>query len=175
MMDPGNFDPQRLDQVALAVKERLQMADSSLVLAESCTGGLIAATLARIPGVSAHLAGSFVVYQIASKTAWIGVCAATIEQWGVVSEQVALEMAAGALQRTPHAVVSLAITGDLGPNAPEHTDGTAWLAVDSRLTGPAAKLIRLAPQTAADFPALRWLRQQQAAALALEYLLEWLN
>jgi nicotinamide mononucleotide (NMN) deamidase PncC len=103
------------------------------------------------------------------------VCAATIEQWGVVSEQVALEMAAGALQRTQHAVVSLAITGDLGPNAPEHTDGTAWLAVDSRLTGPAAKLIRLAPQTAADFPPLAWLRQQQAAALALEYLLEWLN
>jgi nicotinamide mononucleotide (NMN) deamidase PncC len=93
----------------------------------------------------------------------------------VVSEPVALEMAAGALQRTPHAAVSLAITGDLGPGAPEHTDGTAWLAVDSRLTGPAARLIRLAPHTTTDFPALRWLRQQQAAALALEFLLEWLN
>ncbi|MGV2337945.1 MAG UNVERIFIED_CONTAM: CinA family protein [Planctomycetaceae bacterium] len=49
MKDRGHFDPQRLDQVAMAVKERLQMADSSLVLAESCTGGLIAATLAAFP------------------------------------------------------------------------------------------------------------------------------
>lgn len=175
MSESGEFDPQRLEKAALAVNGRLQAAGSSLVLAESCTGGLIASTLARIPGVSACLAGSFVVYQTASKTAWIGVLPATIEQWGVVSEQVAREMAAGALRHTPHAAVSLAITGDLGPGAPEHSDGTAWLAVDSRRTGPAAKLLRLTPHSGAHFPKLRWIRQQQAAALALEFLLEWLN
>lgn len=175
MMDSDTFDPRRLDQVAQAVSERLQMAGSSLVLAESCTGGLIASTLARIPGVSACLAGSFVVYQIASKTAWIGVRAETIAESGVVSEQVATEMAVGALLHTPHAAVSLAITGDLGPNAPAHSDGTAWLAVASRSTGPATKLLTLEPGTVADFPGLRCIRQQQAAALALEFLLEWLH
>lgn len=175
MMDSDIFDPTRLHLAAQAVSERLQMADTSLVLAESCTGGLIASTLARIPGVSACLAGSFVVYQIASKTTWIGVQAESIAEKGAVSEQVALEMAAGALLHTPHAAVSLAITGDLGPNAPPHSDGTAWLAVDSRTAGPATKLLMLAPGTAADFPELRWSRQQQAATLALEFLLEWLH
>ncbi|MFM7055683.1 MAG: CinA family protein [Planctomycetota bacterium] len=175
MIQPDTGHLQQLEQAALAVNERLQLAGSSVVLAESCTGGLIASTLARIPGVSACLAGSFVVYQIASKTAWIGVQTETIRTWGVVSESVAREMAAGALLHTPHAAVSLAITGDLGPNASAETDGTAWLAVASRQTGSATKRITLAPASVADFPSLRWMRQQQAATLALEFLLEWLH
>lgn len=163
---------QRLHSAAAAAHSRLLATSSTLVLAESCTGGLIASTLARIPGISVCLAGSFVVYQIASKRAWIGVREATLSQWGVVSEQVALEMAAGALQHTPHAAVSLAITGDLGPDAPAQTDGTAWLAVNSRQSQPATRLAGLEPLTAAAFPDLRWIRQHQAAALALEFLLE---
>ncbi len=174
-MQVSEFDAHQLELAAKAVSERLQSAGSSVVLAESCTGGLIASTMARIPGVSACLAGSFVVYQVASKTVWIDVQAETIARWGVVSEPVAREMAIGALQHTPHASVSLAITGDLGPGAAAETDGTAWLAVAGRQANPATKRLTLATGTAADFPGLRWIRQQQAAVLALEYLLEWLH
>ena len=68
MVDDELFS--QTDPLAAEILELLQLQKATLVLAESCTCGLIAATLARIPGMSAVLAGSFVVYQIDSKAAW---------------------------------------------------------------------------------------------------------
>ncbi|MBL8818296.1 MAG: CinA family protein [Planctomyces sp.] len=100
-----------------------------LVLAESCTAGLIAAELGHLPGVSEVLAGSFVVYQIESKIRWLQINSSTIDRYGVVSREVAEAMATGALQMSPHADVSLSVTGHVGPNAPEELDGVVWVSV----------------------------------------------
>ena len=68
----------------------------SLALAESCTGGEIAARITKIPGASAYFKGSAVVYHSASKTALLGVEESLIAEKGVVSVEVAEAMAAGA-------------------------------------------------------------------------------
>lgn len=122
------------DPIAAEVFELLRSQQATLVLAESCTCGLIAATLARIPGMSAVLAGSFVVYQIDSKAAWLNISRELIDRCDVVSSEVAAAMAEGALVQTPHATIGLSITGHLGPGAPENLDGIAWLGM-SRHTG----------------------------------------
>lgn len=106
-----------------------------LVTAESCTAGLISAALARIPGMSACLAGGFVVYQVDSKIRWLGVSAELVTTHGVVSSQVAESMARLALERTPHATICVSITGHLGPDAPPELDGIAWMGL-ARSTGP---------------------------------------
>jgi nicotinamide-nucleotide amidase len=116
-----------MDEVAFRTFDLLSRTQNVLVTAESCTAGLIAATLARVPGMSARLAGSFVVYQTDSKVAWLEVPADLIAQHNVVSSQVAESMAVQSLRKTAHATISLSITGHLGPDAPEGLDGVAWL------------------------------------------------
>lgn len=116
-----------LDPLAFRAFELLRKKHQVLVTSESCTAGLIAATLARVPGMSTVLAGGFVVYQVESKVTWLNVSSAVIEQQGVVSNQVAQLMADGALRNTPHAKISMSITGHLGPDAPDDLDGIAWL------------------------------------------------
>jgi len=119
--------PETLDPLAFRAFEWLRKTNQVLVTAESCTAGLIAATLARVPGMSTVLAGGFVVYQVESKVAWLNVSSALIEQHGVVSSEVAQLMADAALRNTPHATISVSITGHLGPDAPDNLDGIAWL------------------------------------------------
>jgi len=103
-----------------------------IVFAESCTAGLVSASLAGVPGVSEHHCGSAVTYRNDTKQRWLGVDAELIRQHTAVSEAVAREMARGVLQRTPEATVSLAITGHLGPQAPEGFDGLVFVAAARR-------------------------------------------
>ena len=124
--------PETLDPLAFRAFELLRKNHQVLVTSESCTAGLIAATLARVPGMSTVLAGGFVVYQVESKVTWLNVSSAVIEQQGVVSSEVAQLMADGALRNTPHATVVLSITGHLGPDAPDNLDGIAWLGFAQR-------------------------------------------
>jgi nicotinamide-nucleotide amidase len=86
----------------------------SLVTAESCTGGLLAAVLSEAPGASEHLEGGFTVYTEAQKTIALGVPAALIDRHGAVSEPVARALAEGALASS-RADVAAAITGVAGP------------------------------------------------------------
>jgi nicotinamide-nucleotide amidase len=83
-------------------------------LAESCTGGLLAARLTERPGSSAYVAGSVVSYSNEAKTELLGVDAALIERHGAVSPEVAEAMADGALERF-HADIAVSITGVAGP------------------------------------------------------------
>ena len=85
---------------------RLSESQHRIVFAESCTAGRIAATLGEIPGVSAVLVGSTVVYQEQTKCLWLGVEETTIAKDGVVSEQVSRQMAEGVLRKTPHATIA---------------------------------------------------------------------
>lgn len=71
-----------------------------LATAESCTGGLVASTLASVPGSGGCLDVGFVAYSPDGKTGFLGVRKETIERYGLTSEQVAREMAEGALAAT---------------------------------------------------------------------------
>lgn len=85
-----------------------------LATAESCTGGLIAATLARVPGCSSVLERGFVTYSNEAKAEMLEVPAELIGRRGAVSAEVALAMAEGAL-RHAQAELAVAVTGVAGP------------------------------------------------------------
>ncbi|MEY3960283.1 MAG: nicotinamide-nucleotide amidohydrolase PncC [Pseudomonadota bacterium] len=90
-----------------------------IATAESCTGGMVAAALTEIAGSSDVFDRGFVTYSNAAKVEMLGVRLETLESFGAVSEEVAREMARGALA---HADASLAvsITGIAGPGGSEH-------------------------------------------------------
>jgi nicotinamide-nucleotide amidase len=85
-----------------------------IATAESCTGGLIAATLTEIAGSSDVLDRGFVTYSNDAKTDMLGVAAALIDHHGAVSAEVAGAMASGALARS-RAAVAVSVTGIAGP------------------------------------------------------------
>ena len=118
-----------LDQEAVRLARRLDQLDTTIVFAESCTAGLVAATLARIPGISLRLCGSAVVYQIETKARWLGISRELLADAGAVSQRVAESMASGVLRTTPHAAFASAVTGHLGPDAPAGLDGVVYVAV----------------------------------------------
>jgi nicotinamide-nucleotide amidase len=85
-----------------------------IATAESCTGGMVAVALTDLPGSSDVFDRGFVTYSNAAKTDLLGVRPATLAAHGAVSEQVAAEMAAGALARSA-ANLAVSITGIAGP------------------------------------------------------------
>ncbi len=85
-----------------------------LACAESCTGGMVSAALTDIPGSSAVVERGFVTYTNDAKREMLGVQAATLDAHGAVSEEVAREMAEGALIRS-HTHLAVSITGIAGP------------------------------------------------------------
>ena len=100
----------------------LQLASQvkrKIVVAESCTGGMLAAALTDLPGSSAVFERGFVTYSNAAKIELLGVSADTLERHGAVSEPVAKDMARGALERSG-GDIALAITGIAGPGGSEH-------------------------------------------------------
>ncbi|HET9716404.1 MAG TPA: CinA family protein [Pseudolabrys sp.] len=101
-------------QSAKAVLDICMKKQLTLATAESCTGGLLAATITEIPGSSAVFDRGFVTYTNAAKQQMLGVTPSTIDVYGAVSTECAEEMAKGALA---HASVDLAvsITGIAGP------------------------------------------------------------
>lgn len=105
--------------------------------AESCTGGMIVAHLTDIAGSSAVVDRGFVTYSNDAKMDMLGVRASTLEAFGAVSSETALEMAAGAVSRS-RAGIALAVTGVAGPDggSPEKPVGLVWfgLAVKGRPT-----------------------------------------
>lgn len=98
-----------------ALKARGWMASA----AESCTGGMVMAALTDIAGSSAVVDRGFVTYTNAAKQQMLGVGSETLAAHGAVSEQVAREMAEGALAHSD-AQVAVAITGIAGPGGSEH-------------------------------------------------------
>ena len=165
-------------QAATAVAERLRQSGKLLVLAESCTAGLVAASLGEVPGISEHLCGSAVVYRNATKVAWLNVSATDLEDSsvGAVSAPVAAAMATGVLERTSEADLAASITGDLGPGAPAETDGRAFIALASRSDNSTVRLlstteVRLSDAVAAGSTlSLRQWRQREAAVHVLDLL-----
>ncbi len=101
-----------------------------LTTAESCTAGLMASHLADLPGAGSLLESAFVVYSPQAKMHCLGVNAQTIERCNLTSEEVAAEMARGALRASRHANLVIANTGVTDDTDPEIAAGTqcfAWL------------------------------------------------
>lgn len=100
-----------------------------LATAESCTGGLIAATCTELAGSSTWFDRGFVTYSNAAKTELLSVDAALIAEHGAVSEAVALAMARGALAHSA-ADIAVAVTGVAGPagGSAHKPVGTVWIA-----------------------------------------------
>jgi PncC family amidohydrolase len=153
------------------IADLLAATKRRVVFAESCTAGLVAAWLARIPGISDYLCGSAVTYREATKTGWLGIPTAVLEQHTAVSEPVARLMACGVLVNTPEADIAAAVTGHLGPNAPPEQDGLAYVAVAVRSPDSKDVVTALASECrlVADD---RLSRQREAAGRVLECLLE---
>ncbi len=103
---------------AAAVVALLRERRLSVVTAESCTGGLMAAILSHVPGAEDVFHGSFVTYPKALPSAVLDVSEDVLHDRGSVNDEVALSMARGALMRSP-AELALSITGVLGPDADE--------------------------------------------------------
>ncbi|MEB3422108.1 NAD(+) synthase [Salipiger marinus] len=122
------------EAAAAALCRRLGDRRMRLVTAESCTGGLLAASLAKMPGSSETLEGSFVTYRASLKTAALGVSRATIAERTVYDPEVARQMACGALEAAPEAHVALAITGVAGPG-PDQGKPPGYVCIAACLRG----------------------------------------
>ena len=102
----------------------------TIAVAESCTGGLVAARLTETPGASAYLRGGLVVYSNEAKSSLAGVPAALIDEYGAVSEEVALALADG-VRTVLGSDVGVGVTGIAGPGGgtEEKPVGLVWCAV----------------------------------------------
>ncbi|MCB2010807.1 MAG: CinA family protein [Geminicoccaceae bacterium] len=100
--------------LARALIETCATGGLRLAVAESCTGGMVAATITDIAGSSAVLDRGFVTYSNEAKVAMVGVRPGTLEAFGAVSRQTAVEMAEGALAGS-RADIAVSVTGIAGP------------------------------------------------------------
>jgi nicotinamide-nucleotide amidase len=124
------------DELRAAAKRVLDLFRArglKVATAESCTGGLVAATLTEIAGSSDVVDCGFVTYSNAAKQAMLGVPAATLKRLGAVSGETAAAMATGALKNS-QADLAVAITGIAGPGGgtAEKPVGLVYLAAASR-------------------------------------------
>lgn len=110
----GSLLPKKIVDLARRVVEENAAAGRTIVLAESCTGGLVAAALTEIAGSSKVLDRSFVTYSNEAKQESLGVAGDILDAFGAVSVACVYAMARGALERS-NADIAVAISGIAGP------------------------------------------------------------
>lgn len=139
-----------------------------IATAESCTGGGIAAAITRIPGSAKWFDRGFVTYHNLAKHQMLGVREETLHQYGAVSEQVARQMAAGALRRS-QATVSVAVTGIAGPGGGTRAKpvGTVWFAWAAKNNPVQSRMFR--------FKGDRYEVRRQTVAMALQGIIDLLK
>ena len=107
-------DDHHLTTLAEQLGQLLVQRKLTLTLAESCTGGLCAEIITRVAGSSAWFDCGFITYSNQSKEMLLNVSSNTLITFGAVSEEVAIEMANGALSKSP-STLSASVTGIAGP------------------------------------------------------------
>ncbi len=112
------------------VVELLIQNNTKLATAESCTGGLIAQKITSVAGASECFDCGVVTYSNAQKQKLLGVLAETLEKYGAVSQQTALEMCKG-VKTLADANFGISVTGIAGPGGgtPEKPVGTVWIGI----------------------------------------------
>jgi nicotinamide-nucleotide amidase len=124
-----SLDGETIDQ---QVAKLLRESGLKLGLAESCSGGMLAARITDPPGASAYFKGSAVVYSYEAKEELLGVPKALLEEHGAVSPEVAEAMSRGALERFG-ADVAVSITGIAGPDGGTEEKPVGYVCFDARL------------------------------------------
>lgn len=133
---PLQTTPGAVETPALEVKvgDWLRRTDRKLVVAESCTGGLIGHLLTEVAGSSDYYLGSVTAYAYEAKESLLGVRPETLARVGAVSSEVALEMARGVRQAlaghfSMDRLLGISVTGIAGPGGgtPEKPVGTVWI------------------------------------------------
>jgi len=159
---PGRIYSEDDRELHEVVAQLLKERSLTLSIAESCTGGLLAARLTEVPGASAFLERAYVTYSNRSKIELLGVEPGLIEAHGAVSEPVARAMAEGA-RRAGDTAIGVGITGIAGPDGatPDKPLGLVFLAI----AGAAGDRVRRL-----QFPGGRERVRQQAAQACLEML-----
>lgn len=119
------------ERVATLLRGDGEIARRTIAVAESCTGGLLAARLTNPPGASEYVLGGVVAYANEVKVSQVGVLPETIKVHGAVSEEVAKALARGARSRLG-ADVGVGLTGIAGPGggSEEKPVGLVWLSVE---------------------------------------------
>src|SRR6185312_1731656 len=160
----GMTEPE-ISHLARALGRACQRRRVWVATAESCTGGGVSEAITRIAGSSAWFERGFVTYTNVAKEDLLGVSRDTLKNNGAVSEDVAAEMAAGALARSP-ADVAVAVTGIAGPQGgtTEKPVGLVWFAWMHR--GGAAQCRRFV------FDGDREAVRRQSVAVALQGLID---
>lgn len=159
--------PAELVDLARRVIEQNRVLGRTVALAESCTGGLVAAALTEIPGSSAVLDRGYVTYSNAAKMECLGVSEDIIDTFGAVSIACAWAMAQGALARS-RADVAVAVSGIAGPDGGSDRKpvGTVVFARALRegVAAPDGEMLRFDPVSRSSI-------RFEAAKVALELLL----
>ncbi len=152
-------------RLAIDLGQALARRGWKAAVAESCTGGLVAAAITDVAGSSDWFDRGFVTYSNEAKIELLGVRPETLAAFGAVSEAAAREMVAGALAHS-HSDVAVAVTGIAGPTGgtPEKPVGLVWLAWAAR-AGPVIVACR-------HFPGNRVAIRDATVVAALEGLLE---
>jgi nicotinamide-nucleotide amidase len=155
---------QSMEEIVAAA---LTQNHATVAAAESCTGGLLAERLTRIPGSSSYFLGGVVCYSNKLKTAWADVPAALIEARGAVSPEVAQALAAGIRLRTG-ATMGIGITGVAGPGGgtPEKPVGLVYIALSD-----GAGFKEHVGRFVGDRESVRWFASQMALDMVRRYFL----
>lgn len=155
---------QSLEQV---VADALTVHQATISTAESCTGGLLAERLTRIPGSSNYFLGGVVSYSNELKSAWVDVPAGMIEAHGAVSAEVALALADGIRRRTG-STLGVGITGVAGPSGGsiEKPVGLVHIALTDGSTP-----VERGPRFPGDRERVRWQASQTALEMVRRYFL----
>lgn len=161
-----------LDALIQQVGDAAITRRQTLATAESCTGGLVAASCTSVSGSSEWFDCGFVTYTLDAKKALLGVPESLLATYGAVSEPVASSMARGALLRC-HADIAVSITGIAGPDGGEvdRPVGTVWFGWAMREEGRPV----IAQTSAFDLEGDRGQIREQAVTVALEGFLNLLT
>jgi PncC family amidohydrolase len=112
----------------IQIGQTLQERGLKLVLAESCTGGLLGSRITDVPGSSEYFLGGVVAYAYEAKVDLLGVSWDTLNSKGAVSRETVLEMARG-IRNQMKAHIAVSVSGIAGPGGgtPEKPVGTTWI------------------------------------------------
>ncbi len=124
------------EELASRLHAAFLQSGKTLALAESCTGGAIAAAITAIPNASQFFLGSIVAYSNGWKESFLGVPQAVLKKEGAVSLEAVKQMVTGLFQQTTTDYAA-AVSGSLGPQG----DGTVWISVGKRGEAPETERI----------------------------------
>ncbi|HUQ13515.1 MAG TPA: CinA family protein [Novosphingobium sp.] len=164
-----NLLPDDIVALAARVIEANKAAGRTVALAESCTGGLVAAALTEVAGSSAVLDRGFVTYSNEAKQELLGVAPDLVDTFGSVSIAVAWAMAQGALKHS-RADVAVAVTGIAGPEGGSEQKPVGTVVFARAVRGDSAEYCN-AEMKRFDPDLGRAEVRRQAALVALELLL----